>query len=135
MERLAPPVRKRFAAMQQIARAGILTGACMMPILPDLCDNDANLENVVQWTADHGGKFVLSSELTLSDQQRGFFFRVLSERFPDLLSRYQRLYPPGSYGPVRSDWRPLVLRIRELCENMASPIESRSPSSPVTSGH
>jgi len=36
MERLAPPPQKRFAAMEQVARAGILTGTCMMPILPDL---------------------------------------------------------------------------------------------------
>ena len=33
MENLAPPPEKRFAAMEQIAHAGILTGTCMMPIL------------------------------------------------------------------------------------------------------
>jgi DNA repair photolyase len=116
MECLAPPSPKRFAAMSEIAKAGILTGTCMMPILPDLCDDDANLENVVRWTAEHGGRFVLAGSLTLSDQQRQFFFRVLAEQFPDLLDRYQGLYPPKSYGPVRSDWRPLALRIKELCE-------------------
>jgi len=109
MEALAPPAAKRFEAMQRIARAGILTGTCMMPILPGLCDNDANLENVVRWTADHGGKFVLAGGLTLSDQQREFFLDVLADQFPDLLDRYRRLYPPRNYGPVRSDWRPLAL--------------------------
>jgi DNA repair photolyase len=34
LERLAPPPKKRFGAMAQFARAGILTGTCMMPILP-----------------------------------------------------------------------------------------------------
>jgi hypothetical protein len=115
MERLAPPPEKRFAAMQTLAQAGIPTGTCMMPILPDLCDDDANLESVVRWTAGHGGQFLIAGGLTLSDQQRDFFFNVLSERFPDLLARYQVLYPPNSYGPVRSDWRPLGLRIKELC--------------------
>ena len=75
MEAMAPPAAKRFAAMREIADAGILTGTCMMPILPDLCDDDANLENVVRWTAEHGGKFVLAGGLTLSEQQRQFFFR------------------------------------------------------------
>jgi len=116
MERLAPPAEKRFAAMEQIARAGILTGTCMMPILPDLCDDDANLHYVVKWTAEHGGRFVLAGGLTLADQQRDFFFRVLAERFPDLLEHYQSLYPQDSYGPTRSDWRPLALRVKELCE-------------------
>ena len=36
----------------------------MMPILPDLCDTDENLEAVVRWTAEHGGKFVLAGGLT-----------------------------------------------------------------------
>lgn len=116
MERLAPPASKRFAAMEEIARAGILTGTCMMPILPDLCDDDANLQYVVRWTADHGGKFVLAGTLTLSDQQRAFFLRVLAERFPNLLDRYLSLYPAGSYGPTRTDWRPLALRVGELCQ-------------------
>jgi DNA repair photolyase len=116
MEGLAPQPEKRFAAMEQIARAGILTGTCMMPILPDLCDTDENLEAVVRWTAEHGGKFVLAGGLTMADQQREYFLGVLHERFPNLAARYRRLYPPGSYGPARSNWRPIALRLKELCE-------------------
>jgi len=116
MERLAPPPEKRFAAMEKLAAAGILTGICFMPILPDLCDNPNNLESVIRWTANHGGQFVLASGLTLSDQQRDYFFSVLSSRFPDLLERYQSLYPPGSYGPSGNRWNTTALKIREICE-------------------
>jgi DNA repair photolyase len=115
MENLAPPAAKRFAAMEKIAAAGILTGAVMMPILPGLCDSDANLEAVVRWTVDHGGKFVLVGGLTLSDQQKRFFFGVLQERFPDLLALYQKLYPEKSYGPAGWPQQKIALRIRELC--------------------
>ena len=115
MERLAPPAAKRFAAMEQLAAAGIQTGVCFMPILPGLCDDDANLGNVVRWTAAHGGRFVLAGGLTLADQQRGFFFGVLRERFPDLLALYQRLYPEGSYGPAGYPWPKIGLRIRAFC--------------------
>ena len=131
MEALAPSIEKRFAAMQQIARSGILTGTCMMPILPDLCDSDENLENVVRWTVDHGGKFVLAGGLTLADQQREYFFDVLADQFPDLLDRYQMLYPPQSYGPVRSDWQSLALRVKELCEKCG--ISDRIPR-PIIAG-
>ncbi len=116
MERLAPPVEKRFAAMAQIAQAGIPVGACMMPTLPILCDDDANLENVVRWTADHGGQFVMVGGLTLANQQREYFLNVLRERFPELLSAYQERYPEGSYGPSHGQWRPTALRIKALCE-------------------
>jgi DNA repair photolyase len=116
MENLAPPPERRFSAMEQLARAGILTGACMMPILPSVCDDDANLRAVVKWTAEHGGRYVIAGDLTLADQQREVFFDVLGERFPDLVEHYKGLYPPGSYGPAHSKWHGMALRLRELCE-------------------
>jgi len=125
MERLAPPSAKRFAAMEAFARAGIQTGICFMPILPGLCDGDANLEAVIRCTADHGGRFVLASSLTLADQQKKFFFDVLRQRFPDLVDLYQRLYPPESYSPKNYTWQKVALRIRELCEKYG--IRDRMP--------
>jgi DNA repair photolyase len=115
LEGLAPPAEKRFAAMEQIARAGILTGTCFMPILPGICDDEANLANVVRRTADAGGQFVLAGGLTLADQQRDYFFGVLEERAPDLLPLYRRLYPPGSYAPTSGPWREIPRRVRDLC--------------------
>ncbi len=125
MERLAPWAARRFAAMEEIARAGILTGTRMIPVLPCLCGGDANLRYVVRWTADHGGQFVLASGLTLSDQQRGFFLGVLGERFPELVERYRSLYPPDSYGAAGRPWRDTDLRICELCEQYV--ISDRMP--------
>jgi DNA repair photolyase len=125
LERLAMPVEKRFAAMETLAKAGIPTGICFMPILPGLCDDDANLQNVVRWTADHGGQFVLASGLTLSDQQRAYFMRVLTQVAPELVELYQRLYPPGSYSPRGWNWPGIPLRIRELCN--AAGIRDRAP--------
>ncbi len=116
MENLAPPAARRFAAMEQFARAGILTGTCCMPILPGLCDDEANLENVVRWTAEHGGKFVLASSLTLADQQKSYVLAEISRRFPELASSYQRIYPSGSYSPQHYPWPKIAIRLRELCE-------------------
>jgi DNA repair photolyase len=126
MENLAPRMEKRYAAMEQIAKAGILTGISMMPILPGLCDSDENLKATVRWTANHGGQFVLAGGLTLADQQREFFFGVLRHRFPDLLPLYEQLYPSGSYGPVHSgDPHAIGRRIRELCRRYG--ISDRMP--------
>jgi DNA repair photolyase len=125
MECLAPPAERRFAAMERLARAGIVTGTCMMPILPRLCDDDANLQYVVKWTAEHGGQFVLAGALTMADQQRDFYLGVLEERFPDLADHYRSLYPEGSYGPVRSNWKEIALRLKELCEQYG--IHDRMP--------
>lgn len=115
MENLAPAVEKRFSAMQKLAAAGIPTGTCMMPVLPGLCDDDENLNQVVRWTAEHGGQFVLVSGLTLADQQRDYFMQHLSQRMPDLLPHYQGFYPPGSYGAVDGNWPRLAIQVRALC--------------------
>jgi DNA repair photolyase len=125
MERLAPSAEKRFAAMAQFARAGIATGTCFMPILPGLCDDDANLQAVVRWTAEHGGTFVLAAGLTLADQQRAYFFDVLRGRFPDLVEPYARLYPAGSYAAAEGDPRRMGRRLRALCAQHA--IRDRIP--------
>jgi DNA repair photolyase len=125
MERLAPAPEKRFAAMEAFAAAGIMTGTSFMPILPGLCDNDANLESVVRWTAEHGGQFVLAGGLTLADQQRAYFFEVLSKGFPALLESYAKLYPAGSYGQAGAGWQRTALKVRELCEKYG--IRDRMP--------
>jgi hypothetical protein len=116
LERLSPPAEKRFRAMERLAAAGIPTGTCFMPILPGLCDDEANLEAVVRWTADHGGSFVLAGGLTLADQQRSYFLGVLEERFSDLVGEYERLYPSGGHAAAGYDHRRLGRRVREICE-------------------
>jgi DNA repair photolyase len=131
LERLAPPPEKRFSGMVQVAKAGILTGTCMMPILPQVYDTDENLEAVVRWTAEHGGQFVMVGGLTLADQQREYFFGVLDERLSDLADRYRHLYPTGSYGPARSNWKQIALRPRELGEQHG--ISDRMPR-PIIAG-
>jgi DNA repair photolyase len=116
IERLAPPPEKRFAAMERFAQAGLLTGTCLMPVLPGISDDDATLESVVRWTAEHGGRFVLVGALTLADQQRDYFLGVLEERFAHLRSLYRSHYPAGSYAPTGDYNRRLGRRVRELCQ-------------------
>jgi hypothetical protein len=116
LENLAPAAERRFAAMAELAAAGIPTGTCMMPILPGLCDDETNVENVVRWTAEHGGQFVIAGGLTLADQQRVYFLDVLRQRFPDLVGLYEHLYPAGkSYGATGDWWPKLARRLHELC--------------------
>ena len=124
MEGLAPTAEKRFKAMEELAKVGILTGTVAMPLLPGLCDDDRNLQALAVWTARHGGKFILGGGLTLADQQKEFFMRVLRQIHPDLLSLYMQLYPAGSYSQAQP-WRKVGLRIREYCQQAG--ISDRMP--------
>jgi DNA repair photolyase len=116
MEGLAPPPARRLVAMEKIAASGILTGACVMPILPHLCDDRSNLEDLIRAIADHGGTFVLAGSLTLADRQRTFFLNMLAERAPDYLPLYQKTYPPGHYSPAGAAWNRIALDVAELCQ-------------------
>ncbi len=115
LEGLAPKADKRFRAMEELGLAGVLTGTVAMPLLPGLCDDDQNLHALAQWTAGHGGKFILGSSLTLADQQKEFFMRFVQQNHPGLLPLYTRLYPTGSYSQAQP-WRQVGLRIREYCQ-------------------
>jgi len=115
-EPAVPMPPRRFKAMEQFAKAGIVTGTSFMPILPGIYDDDENLEAVVRWTRDHGGAFVLAGGLTLSDKQKVYFLKQLARIYPDKMPVYEQLYPPGSYGPPRSYWNRLGQRVAELCQ-------------------
>jgi DNA repair photolyase len=115
MEGLAPRADKRFRAMEVFANEGILTGTVAMPLLPGLCDSDRNLKALADWTVGHGGQFVLGGGLTLADQQKEFYLRVVRQNHPDLVSIYEKLYPPGSYSQA-IPWRRVGLLIREYCQ-------------------
>jgi hypothetical protein len=115
VERLAPAPEKRFGAMAKFAEADLLTGTCLMPVLPGISDDDATLESVVRWTAEHGGRFVLAGTLTLADRQKAYFLEALAGRFPHLMASYRALYPEASYAPKGDASRRLARRVRELC--------------------
>lgn len=127
MERRAPPPEKRFEAMKKIAALGIRTGICFMPILPDLCDTDENIERVIKSTADHGGQFVLAAPLTLADQQKIYFFNYLKENYPGLYGNYQTYYPLKSYGPAGGTWLKTGRKVREVCVKIGIPDRKPRP--------
>jgi DNA repair photolyase len=124
LEGLSPKADQRYKAMEEIARADILTGTVAMPLLPGLCDNDRNLEFLAKWTAGYGGKFVLAGGLTLADQQKEFYMRFIRRDHPDLIPFYLRLYPEGRYSQVQP-WRQIGLRMHHYCEKEA--ISDRIP--------
>ena len=53
----APSPERRFAAMEQLAKAGMFTGLLLMPVLPGLTDNRENLSRLLRQTAEAGGRF------------------------------------------------------------------------------
>ncbi len=79
----APPPSRRFAAMRELAAAGVHTGTLMMPVLPFLTDTPANIAAIVQGTAAAGGSYVVPAfGMTMRDRQRAYFTRLWTGSFP-----------------------------------------------------
>jgi hypothetical protein len=49
----------------------------------------------------------------------------LDAHFPDLADYHRGLFPEGSYGPARSNWKQIALCLNELCEQYS--ISDRMP--------
>jgi DNA repair photolyase len=111
-EPVAPSPERRLAAMREIAEAGIFTGANLMPILPFVTDSDELMEDVIEEVKKHGGEFVLTGGLTLDDNVRNRYFKLLKKRFRELLPKYENLYS----SEIREYFRQISKKGTKICE-------------------
>jgi len=88
----APLVSARFKAMKKLAKAGILTGTILMPILPFIYDTEENIEAVVKKTKECGGQYVLDGGLTLWGYCGKHFYKILADYDSKLVSKYKEIY-------------------------------------------
>ncbi len=89
----APLVSRRFAAMQQLAGAGVMTGVTLMPVLPFLEDNADNVAAIVARAHECGASYILAAfGMTLRDRQRAHYYAQLDRLFPGLRPQYEQRY-------------------------------------------
>jgi len=114
----APSPKERLAAMKKASDSGLLSGACIMPVLPYLSDSEEALRETLKAIKEHGGRFALISTLTLYGEGGGSckdtYLKVIEEHFPHLRERYKELYGEGT-GPHAAYCRELFERAERLC--------------------
>ena len=103
----APLPSARFQAMRALARAGILTGVTMMPILPFLEDHPENIRQIVQQTKDQGGTYIIPAfGMTLRPGSRDYYYQKLDLHFPGIKDKYIEGFGE-SYQCNVPNWRQL----------------------------
>jgi len=90
---------QRLRAVRELNDAGIRAGVLMNPIVPGLTSQPAKLERTVKAITDHGAAFIGTNLLFLKDGTRVHFMGFLEKHFPELWTKYQRLYQ-GAYAPA-----------------------------------
>jgi DNA repair photolyase len=89
---------QRLRAVRTLRDAGINAGVLMAPVVPGFTTQTAKLEATIKACADHGAAFVGANVLYLKGGTKDHFMGFLRHSFPDMIARYQRLYP-GAYAP------------------------------------
>ena len=111
----APIVSRRFAAMEQLAAAGIMTGVLLMPVLPFIEDNAENITAIVARAHESGASYILASfGMTLRDRQRAHYYAQLDRLFPGLRKQYERRFG-DRYSAPANDAHRLEQIFREQC--------------------
>ena len=116
----SPGVQRRLEAMEALAKAGILVGTSLMPVIPLVGDDEGHLEEVVSATKDHGGSFVLGGGMTMDGVQAERTLAAARRFDPELEVCWRNFYAwedggKPSYGPPRAYNARLGSFLRELC--------------------
>jgi DNA repair photolyase len=108
-------VSRRFAAMSELAAAGIMTGMLLMPVLPFIEDNAENITAIVARAHECGASYILASfGMTLRDRQRTYYYAQLDRLFPGLRQQYERRFG-DRYSASANGAQRLEQIFREQC--------------------
>lgn len=112
----APAPSARFAALAELAHAGIYCGVLFTPTLPFVTDDEASVRNVVEGAAKAGARFIYHmTGVTMRDRQRDHFLAHIGEVDPLLPNRYRETFGERYFcnSPRASENRALF---RALCK-------------------
>lgn len=111
----APPPQARLRAMAVLSACGVKVGVTLMPVLPFLAGDAADLLAIVEQAAAHGACFVLPGlGVTLRDRQRAYFYQRLDALFPGVRQRYQQRYGERYFCALPNAHR-LAAQLTERC--------------------
>lgn len=98
-----PVSSKRFESLGILRENNIFAGILLMPVLPFIEDNEANILAIVHKAAESGVNFIYPAfGMTLRQNQRDYYYTKLNELFEaeNYVGRYRKQY--GEYYECRA---------------------------------
>jgi DNA repair photolyase len=109
----APLPSQRFQAMRKLAKAGILTGITMMPILPFLEDSEENLLKIISFSKENGATYIIPSfGVSLRPGSREYYYQKLDRHFPGIKEKYIKQYG-NQYQCNIPNWQKMNILFQE----------------------
>ena len=92
LEARTPAPHARMRALSRLTAAGLDAGILIAPILPGITDGWAALAALMEAAREAGARWVAGQALRLGPAARAGFLPLLREKFPGLVTRYDRRY-------------------------------------------
>ena len=131
----SPGLKRRLAAMAELAAAGIQVGAALMPIIPLVGDSEEHLDDAIRAFVDHGGSFIIGAGLTMEGEQARRTLAAGCGLDPEFEDRFRLLYDweeegAPEYGPAPAYATKISLRVRGMCAKHGIPDRMPRPIMP-----
>ena len=88
-----PSPAARLDAVAELRRRGIDSGVLIAPLMPGINDDPDQVRPIVEQAKKAGATFLGGVALHLRDEVKDVFFAWLEAKRPDLLPKYEQLYP------------------------------------------
>lgn len=111
----APKPKDRLKVLEKVKDKGFHAGIAFIPVLPFISDSDEALEEFVKTAKEYNADYIFIGALTLFGIGKKLYYRVLENHFPQLLSKYRRLYKIF-YQPNKEYQRTLEEKSKKLCK-------------------
>lgn len=98
VEPFASTTTERFEAIEHLAKNGIITGVLMDPMIPQITDTKENVQEMVKKAKYYGAKYIyLSTQVTMADIQREYFYQEAEKYYPGISEIYRKRYKEYYY--------------------------------------
>jgi DNA repair photolyase len=94
-----PHPRARLEAVAELNRLGIATGVLIAPLIPGVNDAPEQVDRILELATEAGADNIVPIGLHLRGEVKDIWFDWLRDKRPDLIPRYEKLYPRGAYLP------------------------------------
>ena len=100
-----PSPQERLKTISFFKNRGIACGMFLLPVIPFITDISDIMENTMQKAQDAGVDFIVFGGMTLkTGKQQIYFYDLLEDRYPELLTKYHHIYRGDKWGNATHEY-------------------------------
>jgi len=100
-----PPPSERLKTLSLFKKEGIACGIFLLPVIPFITDTPELIADTLREAHEVDVDFVIFGGMTLKEgRQKDHFYKVLKERCPGLVAKYENIYKGDEWGHATEEY-------------------------------